>query len=429
MQTETVRSNLAKVVAVDDELNILKSLKRLFRKVDCEFEFFTDPREALSFLEENKSVDLIISDMRMPSMSGAEFLQESLKFTPGATRVLLTGYSDMESTKKAINNGRIFSFVSKPWNDTEFKRTVERILSVRNNAKKKVNDKKKLETKNQNLVGENTLLHNQLEKKAQATEEALASIEASYIEILNKYNNLKQSVFGIFQISNSHQQLHANQMQDMILDLSKQYNIQIDPNSLEIISQFYLFLEFVTGRGKEYQTNKEFHQKLAESLEIMSNLLEEPPNKTGTSKVFKKLSSLYKNDLYLQEDTEDSILANIIQVVSYYIKNKGENAGSDKVLGKLERLSGTVFDATVTAHLKHTSSPSSPTKEARIEEKSLKMIEPGRVLAEDLRSRHGFLLIAKGYQLTEQTLERLLNSPKLVENEQLVKLYKNSQEE
>jgi response regulator RpfG family c-di-GMP phosphodiesterase len=74
------------------------------------------------------AVDLIISDMRMPEMSGAEFLAHAVELCPETIRILLTGYADLQSTIDAVNKGRIFSYCNKPWNDEELKLLVRNAL-------------------------------------------------------------------------------------------------------------------------------------------------------------------------------------------------------------------------------------------------------------------------------------------------------------
>ena len=116
-----------RILIVDDEESVLNTLKRLFRKLPYEIFSALSGQEALAILAE-QSVDLIISDMRMPEMSGAEFLSLAKDKCPLTERILLTGYSDMESTVKAINDGGIFGYLSKPWDANQLLSLVESAL-------------------------------------------------------------------------------------------------------------------------------------------------------------------------------------------------------------------------------------------------------------------------------------------------------------
>ena len=104
------------VLAVDDEPNIVSALRRTLRSRGFTVHTALGGAEGLKVLDEQK-VDAIISDMRMPEMTGAQFLQQARTKLPEAVRILLTGYADITSTIEAVNNGEIFRYLSKPWDD------------------------------------------------------------------------------------------------------------------------------------------------------------------------------------------------------------------------------------------------------------------------------------------------------------------------
>lgn len=101
------------VVCVDDEANVLEALKITLRR-HCTLSCFTSPVAALEALPTLGDVAVIISDMRMPVMNGAEFLAKSRAFAPEAVRLLFTGQTDLESAIIAVNEGQIFRFLQKP---------------------------------------------------------------------------------------------------------------------------------------------------------------------------------------------------------------------------------------------------------------------------------------------------------------------------
>lgn len=104
------------VLAVDDEPNIVSALRRTLRSRGFTVHTALGGAQGLELLE-SQPVDAIISDMRMPEMTGAQFLQAARQKTPEAVRILLTGYADITSTIEAVNNGEIFRYLSKPWDD------------------------------------------------------------------------------------------------------------------------------------------------------------------------------------------------------------------------------------------------------------------------------------------------------------------------
>ncbi|MGV1099510.1 HD domain-containing phosphohydrolase [Thiovibrio sp. JS02] len=128
VNTEEISPEPGKILFVDDEVNILRALKRLF--MDDAFAVFTasSGKEALRILESEKDIGVIVSDQRMPEMSGVEFLEQSRRLSPLSIRILLTGYADINAAVDAINRGGAFRYMNKPWNDEELVRTVQSAL-------------------------------------------------------------------------------------------------------------------------------------------------------------------------------------------------------------------------------------------------------------------------------------------------------------
>ncbi len=116
------------LLLVDDEENILKALRRLFARTGHEVLTAASGEEALGVLRE-RPVSLILSDQRMPGMTGAELLTKALALRPEAVRVMLTGHSDLASAMDAINQGRVYRFLAKPWDDAGLLALVEEALA------------------------------------------------------------------------------------------------------------------------------------------------------------------------------------------------------------------------------------------------------------------------------------------------------------
>ncbi len=106
------------LLCIDDEQNILSSLKRELRSFDFKLLTAQSGAEGLSILDTEK-VDIVISDMKMPEMSGVEFFENVTKHFPSVLRILLTGYTQMESLIDAVNKGNIHRYFEKPWSNKE----------------------------------------------------------------------------------------------------------------------------------------------------------------------------------------------------------------------------------------------------------------------------------------------------------------------
>jgi putative nucleotidyltransferase with HDIG domain len=118
------------VLFVDDEINVLKALTRLFRSEPIEVHCARSGQEAYRILE-REPIQVVISDQRMPGISGAQVLSRVRKEHPEIVRMMLTGYTEIDVALEAINQGEIFRLITKPWNDEELKATVRQALETR----------------------------------------------------------------------------------------------------------------------------------------------------------------------------------------------------------------------------------------------------------------------------------------------------------
>lgn len=117
-----------KILCIDDEINVLKSLKRVFLEDDYEILTAESGEEGLDILKSEQPVQIVISDYRMPGMNGVDFLKAVYENWPDTVRIVLSGYADTASVVEAINEGQIYKFIPKPWNDNDLRVTVSNAL-------------------------------------------------------------------------------------------------------------------------------------------------------------------------------------------------------------------------------------------------------------------------------------------------------------
>jgi len=120
----------ATILCVDDEPSILSALRRLFRARGLQVKVAEGGAAGLALLE-SETVDLVISDMRMPEMDGVAFLEQVRQRWPDTMRLLLTGYADINSIMGAINRGEIYRYIAKPWDDNDIVLIVQGALRHR----------------------------------------------------------------------------------------------------------------------------------------------------------------------------------------------------------------------------------------------------------------------------------------------------------
>ncbi|NNG02019.1 MAG: Flp pilus assembly complex ATPase component TadA [Desulfobacteraceae bacterium] len=112
---------------VDDEDNVLKSMRRIFRRENYELHFASSAAKALEILKRHP-INVVISDHRMPGMTGTDLLTKVKSLYPETIRIMLTGYADVDAVMGAVNEGAVYKFITKPWNDHDLRLTVSLAL-------------------------------------------------------------------------------------------------------------------------------------------------------------------------------------------------------------------------------------------------------------------------------------------------------------
>ncbi len=144
-----------RILCVDDERNVLRSIERLFLDDDYDILTATSGDEGLEILAEVNPIQIVISDYRMPGMNGVDFLREVCERWPDTVRIVLSGYADTAAIVSAINEGRIYKFIPKPWNDDELKVTISNAIERYNLHEKNMELTEELKKKNEELQGMN----------------------------------------------------------------------------------------------------------------------------------------------------------------------------------------------------------------------------------------------------------------------------------
>ncbi len=142
-----------RVLCVDDESSIRSALRRVFLDEPWEVHFAASGEEGLGFIAEH-DVDLVLSDFRMPGMDGVTFLKKVKEIRPDCIRIVLSGYADINLIVCALNEGEVYRFLAKPWNDEELQHNLRKAL-----------EHHRLSRENRRLNGELVAFNAELERK------------------------------------------------------------------------------------------------------------------------------------------------------------------------------------------------------------------------------------------------------------------------
>jgi response regulator RpfG family c-di-GMP phosphodiesterase len=148
------------ILLVDDEINILSALKRTLRRDGYTILTANSGAEGLALLAQHE-VGVIISDQRMPHMTGVEFLRKVKMLYPKTLRIVLSGYTELESVTSAINEGAIYKFLTKPWDDDLLRDNIRKAFGHYEMEQENLRLTRELQSANDELI----MLNQNLEQK------------------------------------------------------------------------------------------------------------------------------------------------------------------------------------------------------------------------------------------------------------------------
>ncbi|MEW6404406.1 MAG: HD domain-containing phosphohydrolase [Chloroflexota bacterium] len=175
-----------RILFVDDEANILKSIQRLIKDEPYEALTFDSPLKALKKLEEVQ-VAVVVSDQYMPEMEGLVFLEKVQEIYPDCVRIIMSGYADLDLSLTAINRGNVYQFICKPWNNEEFKLMIKKAFD----HFELVSINKRLLKVNKELLGATKRQNRELKDFNKNLEEQIATRTS---EIMRSEDQLEKTV-------------------------------------------------------------------------------------------------------------------------------------------------------------------------------------------------------------------------------------------
>jgi response regulator RpfG family c-di-GMP phosphodiesterase len=185
-QLPTTLNDKPKVLLVDDEESILNSLRRLLRGQPYEVLLATSGAQALEVMAQ-QSIDLVMTDARMPNMDGATLLARIHQLYPTTTRILLTGYADMPTIIKAINEGQIHRYISKPWNDEEMLLTLRQALAHQHSECERQRLEQLTRLQNDQLKSLNITLEKHVAARTAELQQTADMLDLAYEELKHSY--------------------------------------------------------------------------------------------------------------------------------------------------------------------------------------------------------------------------------------------------
>ena len=424
--TDNSTENIQKesVLFIDDEAHILSSLRRLVRPLKLETFFATSGAEGLKILEEN-NIDLIVSDMRMPEMDGAEFLTKARQMQPETVRVLLTGYADMSSTIDALNHGGIYRYISKPWDDDELKSVISDGLKIKRLEREQIELTELTKQQNDQLQDLNKNLEAKVEARTQEIQQTSQMLDLLYGDLKLSYDSFVL-VFSSF--INARKELQRAESR-LVADLAKKMAVALKLKEETVQHIYYAALLHQIGKMSfsDDLLSKSEDQMTPEDLELYNQYPLVGETALSTINGFEKTAMLIRNhtEYYDGSGYPDKLKENktrsgcrIIRTARDYLGlqtgiMRSSKLPADAAFKWMAKENKKKYDPIVLKALDHFRKDYdvSALYLDEIEVKSMSLM-PGMILTKDLLNSRDLLLISKGHILDESIIKKIIGMEK-----------------
>ncbi|MFZ6742606.1 HD domain-containing phosphohydrolase [Undibacterium sp. JH2W] len=401
---------------VDDEPNILSSLRRLFRQHSYKIFIANGGQEGLDILEK-ESIDLVISDMRMPVMDGAVFLAHVKDRWPNTIRLLLTGYADIQSTIDAINRGEIYRYITKPWNDNDIVLVVKQAL-----------ERKALEIEKKRLE-ELTLRQNEELKSLNASleikvDERTADLKKAHSSLLQANDKLKSNFLTSIKVFSNVIEMRGDKLvghSRRVADLSRKIAKKLNLDTREAQEIFVAALLADIGKigfsdellaTPVNQMNGEqlglFHKHTLRAEQLLMPL----QDLQGAAKIIRAQHERFDGRGFPDGLVGESIPigARILSLTSDYDNLQNGSLVQKRVhmedaQALIIRGAGNRYDEKVVAAFKQIISNQADDIDDR--EIGIGQLQAGMILSADVISKEGMLLLPADYVLDQHVIDKL----------------------
>ncbi len=410
--TDTMKEKPDTILIVDDEENILKALRRLLRREPYRVISTTDPVEALDIARKEEP-SVIISDQKMPRMNGAELLSQVKVASPDTVRIMLTGYADMQAALSAINEGQVFRFISKPWNDDELRE----VLRQANFQNYLVRENKRLMevTKEQNakLKDLNMTLEKKVLERTEQLHQKHQKLKAIYRRLQTNFRDTVRVFVELTEMYDPSLGGHSKRVASLSRMLAERLGISgVELNLVEIAA--YLHDIGLIGFPREiyrqpYESLKPAQQTLFRShTEIGYTLLQKIEFLRQVAIIVRSHHERYDGKGFPEFLSGQNIpvgarIIHLISTYDNYIHRDGLARG--KALARITRMSGREFDPSIVKVFHETQTGiSQVTTEVAVD---LSELKEGMRLARQVNTASGRMLMAKDAELTAAHIQRM----------------------
>ncbi|WLD58922.1 response regulator [Salinispirillum sp. LH 10-3-1] len=413
------------VVCVDDEPRILRSVVRLLEPVEAEIVTFECAEQALEFMEVH-NVKVVISDMRMPGMSGAEFLSRVRAMQPEAYRILITGYADLTSTIYAVNEGRIQRYISKPWSNDELLGAVQAGMAAYQETEEK--------NQHQQITEQQMItLERQVVLRTQQLRKTIMSLNASNARNAEASKGTLSVLLNALSVNPIADPHYLNSVASMCVLLAKKLGLTDTEVKTARLAGLLLNLGLLGVdtrllRKKRSELTFQEQQEIRRHPQIAKTILSPAEHLNDVAHVVACQNEWFNGTGEPSElsGTEIPIETRVLVVARDLCKfvratDSGIAEGIKNARRRLVQYMGTQYDPSVVEVVLSMNIEEFESENLSDNTFSVDRLEPGMLLTEDLYNSGGLLLLAGGAILTREAIKKLIDYQSAHDDTLLVK--------
>ncbi len=412
---------------IDDEENILSALRRLFRPLGYRILIANSAIDGLKVMEKEE-VDLIICDMRMPQMNGDAFLAQAAENWPDTMRILLTGYADISSTIAAINEGSIYSYISKPWNDDDIKISVQRALDQRAMKAERLELMVLINQQNEELTRLNATLEKKVTERTDKLQATMGQLEVTHESLKRNYTDSIKAFSNIIAFRGGSAPGHARRVADMGYKLAMSMGMT-KPEARNVLFAGLLndigrigLPDHLIARPFETLSDEEqaviiSHNQMAEGLLMALDLLQVAA--TFICARYERYDgSGAPHGLKVDEIPLGAAILSVVDDYDALQKGglfEGLMTAAEAKAFIVEHQGSRYSPQVVTAFVKYLTIEGSRSHKT-VQYVVADELEPGMVLGKDLATTGGMVLLAKGHRLDAILIDKIRHLAHITEN-------------